>query len=83
MNWVLETMIASTLLMAAVLALRGPVARMFGARVAYLLWLAPALRMILPPLPVEWLGAAAMPAPVTAFPDAMILMTGEIGRAHV
>lgn len=83
MSWILETMIATTLLMAAVLALRGPVTRIFGARVAYLLWLAPALRMILPPLPVEWLGAAAMPAPVTAFPDAMILMTGASSPAPI
>ena len=83
MSWIVETMIATTLLMVAVLALRGPVARMFGARVAYLLWLAPALRMILPPLPVEWLGAAAMPAPVSTFPDAMILMTGASSPAPI
>lgn len=62
MSWLTETMIATTVLMLAALALRGPVARLLGARVAYLLWLAPALRMILPPVPAEWLGdAAAMP----------------------
>jgi bla regulator protein BlaR1 len=37
--------------MLVVLVLRGPVARRFGAQAAYLLWLLPALRMILPRLP--------------------------------
>jgi beta-lactamase regulating signal transducer with metallopeptidase domain len=49
--WVIEALAASTLLMLVVLALRGPVARRFGAQAAYLLWLLPALRMILPRLP--------------------------------
>ncbi|WP_217429622.1 M56 family metallopeptidase, partial [Sphingomonas bacterium] len=49
--WIVQTLIASTLLMALVLAVRAPVMRAFGPRVAYALWLLPALRMILPPLP--------------------------------
>jgi beta-lactamase regulating signal transducer with metallopeptidase domain len=49
--WIVQTLIASTLLMAIVLMLRGPVTRVFGARAAYALWLLPVLRMILPPLP--------------------------------
>jgi bla regulator protein blaR1 len=57
--WFLETMVATTLLMAAILLLRGPVARFFGPRAAYLLWAAPALRMILPPLPSDWLSPAS------------------------
>ncbi len=55
-QWLAETMLASTALMIAALLLREPVARRFGARAAYLLWLAPALRMILPPLPESWFG---------------------------
>jgi beta-lactamase regulating signal transducer with metallopeptidase domain len=50
-GWAIEALAASTLLMLVVLALRGPVARRFGAQAAYLLWLLPALRMILPRLP--------------------------------
>ncbi|MBB5685584.1 M56 family metallopeptidase [Sphingobium boeckii] len=50
-GWILETLIASTLLMGLVLLVRDRVATRFGARIAYLLWLLPALRMILPPLP--------------------------------
>ena len=50
-GWAIEALVASTLLMLVVLALRAPIARRFGAHAAYLLWLLPALRMILPRLP--------------------------------
>lgn len=49
--WIVQTLVSSTLLMLFVLAVRGRAARLFGARIAYGLWLLPALRMILPPLP--------------------------------
>jgi beta-lactamase regulating signal transducer with metallopeptidase domain len=49
--WLIETLVAVTLLMAMVLVLRGPVARSFGAGWAYALWAVPALRLVLPPLP--------------------------------
>jgi bla regulator protein blaR1 len=75
--WLIETLVATTLLMLVVLVLREPVARHFGARIAYLLWLAPALRMILPPVPQSWL-AAKMPAVETmtfAIADAPVSMS--------
>jgi beta-lactamase regulating signal transducer with metallopeptidase domain len=50
-DWAVETLLATSLLMATVLLLRNPVARLFGARAAYALWLAPALRLLLPPMP--------------------------------
>ena len=50
-DWVVETLVATSLLMVAVLLLRAPVARLFGARAAFALWLAPAVRLLLPPLP--------------------------------
>ena len=56
-----ETLIATAMLMALVMALREPVRRLFGAQVAYALWLLPALRMVLPPLPAAWRDAAATP----------------------
>jgi len=62
-GWLIETLAASTVLMAVVLLVRGRVAALFGARIAYLLWLLPALRMILPPLP-ESFG----PAPLAQLP---------------
>lgn len=48
--WGVETGIAVSLLIAAVLLLRLPVARLFGARAAYALWLAPLIRLVVPPL---------------------------------
>jgi bla regulator protein BlaR1 len=50
-GWLLPTLVATTAMMLLVLALRRPVARFFGAGWAYALWLIPALRLILPPLP--------------------------------
>ena len=49
--WAVSTAIAVSILILLVLVVRRPVAQMFGARAAYALWLAPALRAALPPLP--------------------------------
>lgn len=46
--WIAETLVATTLLMAAVLLVRPLVRRWFGAGAAYALWLIPALRVALP-----------------------------------
>ena len=56
-----EALVASTALMLLVLALRGPVRRAFGAEMAYLLWLLPVLRLLLPPLPSGWSPLSAAP----------------------
>lgn len=78
--WIADTLVATTLLMAAVLLLRAPVRRLFGAGAAYALWLVPALRLVLPPLrrpsaaasiadaPVEIVWALAPAAPASAAP---------------
>ncbi len=68
--WIFETLVATTILMLIVLAIRGPVAARFGARAAYLLWLAPALRMVMPPLPENW-GVA----PAQQIQKAVIVMS--------
>lgn len=47
-----DTMLTTALLVLAVLLIRKPFARHFGPRLAYSLWLIPALRLVLPPLPV-------------------------------
>ncbi|HAF41974.1 MAG TPA: energy transducer TonB [Sphingobium sp.] len=49
--WLAETLIATTLLMALVMMLRRPVARWLGAGAAYMLWLLPLARMLMPALP--------------------------------
>jgi bla regulator protein blaR1 len=67
-NWMIEAFIASSLLMLFVLLIRKSVATEFGARTAYWLWLLPALRMIMPPLPSTWM-AAPMDRLPTPLPD--------------
>ena len=49
--WLIQNMIWASALMLVVLAIRLPVARWMAAGAAYALWLAPALRLVLPPLP--------------------------------
>ena len=65
-GWALETLLSVTLLMLLVLALRRPVARFVGAPFAYALWLVPALRTIVPPLPE--FGAPASVLPLAVLP---------------
>ena len=52
-GWVFETLVVTAVLIAVVLVIRKPVARTFGARAAFALWLAPLLRLLMPPLPVS------------------------------
>jgi len=49
-DWLADTLLATTLLMALVLVVREPVRRHFGPAAAYGLWLVPALRLLMPPL---------------------------------
>jgi len=82
-SWLLANMAWASLFMLVVLALRRPVARAFGAGSAYALWLLPALRLVMPPLPslapdipapipvetlVIWAGDAAGPLPPAGGP---------------
>ncbi len=46
-----DTMITTAILVLAVLLIRKPFARHFGPGLTYALWLVPALRLVLPPLP--------------------------------
>lgn len=73
LSWLGETSLAVSVLIVAILVLRGPVARRFGPEAAYLLWIAPLARLVMPELsilpaswrarseaaPVEWIYAAA------------------------
>ena len=49
-DWAVDTAIWTGALIVAVLLLRRPVARLFGPRVAYALWLLPLMRFVLPPI---------------------------------
>jgi len=77
-GWFFANLAWASLLMLVVLAARRPFAALFGAGPAYALWLLPALRLVMPPLPsfapdlpaiaspqtlVVWVGDAAAPLP--------------------
>jgi beta-lactamase regulating signal transducer with metallopeptidase domain len=64
MTWLVETLVASTLLLAIVLVLRRPVARLLGPHTAYLLWILPLARLLLPPIP----GARIVDLPMAQAP---------------
>ena len=81
--WMFETLVATTALMLVVLAIRGPVAARFGPRAAYLLWLAPALRMVMPPLPEIWSPEIWSIAPTQQIQEAVTVITGVSSPAGV
>lgn len=61
--WLVDTLLYTGGLIALVLMIRRPVARHFGAQVAYALWALPFLRFIMPPLVLPaWMAPASAPA---------------------
>ncbi len=67
-----DTLIWTGLLIALVLVIRRPVARFFGPKAAYALWLLPMLRLVMPPLILpSWMRS--MPP---AEPSTMVVQTG-------
>ncbi|WP_353204836.1 M56 family metallopeptidase [Sphingomonas sp.] len=82
-GWGIEALVASTVLMIAVLLLRVPIRKAFGAQIAYALWLLPVLRLVLPPLPAAWWQATAV-APVQRATEQMtILFVAPVAESAV
>ncbi len=67
-DWLVDTGAAVTLLIALVLVVRGPVARVFGPTFAYALWLLPLARAVLPGIT---LTVEAPASPAVAIPLAL------------
>lgn len=76
-GWLIETFVATTLLMLLVLAVRAPVRRAFGPQMAYALWAIPVIRMLLPPLPGDW-QLTSLIAPFVREADVPGIVTGVI-----
>jgi beta-lactamase regulating signal transducer with metallopeptidase domain len=77
-TWAVDTAIAVSVLIGAVLLIRRPFAAAFGARAAYALWLAPAIRAVTPPLT---LPAMPVAAPSVSGAADYVLMTGSAAEA--
>lgn len=75
-----DTMLTTALLVLAVLLVRKPFARHFGPGLTYALWLIPALRLILPPLPF----ADPVPAnPAISAVEAVLVVPADGAAAPV
>jgi beta-lactamase regulating signal transducer with metallopeptidase domain len=70
--WLAANMAWASAAMVLALLLRRPFARLFGAGSAYALWLVPALRLVMPPLP-----AFAPDLPSLVPPQTLILFVGD------
>lgn len=62
--WAAQNALSASVLILVVLLLRRPVAEAFGARAAYALWLAPAVRAVLPPISLPTVALPAAPGAV-------------------
>jgi bla regulator protein BlaR1 len=80
-QWLVDTLIVTAALMALVLVLRRPVAKHFGAELAYALWAIPLARLLMPPLtrtievkvsaPVAPVASGTVDSTATIIPAAM------------
>jgi beta-lactamase regulating signal transducer with metallopeptidase domain len=63
-SWLAANLVWASATMLLVLAVRRPVARLFGAGAAYALWLLPATRLLLPPMPAFDTVVAGLVPPI-------------------
>ena len=76
MSWLAGNLLVASLLVLVVLLIRRPVAALFGPRSAYALWLAPALRLVWPPLP-EMAPMATAAAPANVYWTQVLIPAGQ------
>ncbi|WP_144098064.1 M56 family metallopeptidase [Croceicoccus sediminis] len=89
-SWAVDTFLYTGMLIAAVLFLRRPVARAFGPRIAYALWLVPLARFVLPPLvlpawmkPVEAASVEGAPIVFETVEGAVVETGPEIATSAI
>lgn len=88
-EWLMDSLLVTTLLMAVILCVRKPVARLFGPGVAYALWCIPAARLLMPSMEGEAVpaifsdpasGAVTLPPTLAELPtQASAAFTGSAG----
>lgn len=76
--WGVATLMASTVLMLLVLAVRAPLRRWVGPQLCYALWALPAVRLVLPPMTANAFGV--LPISGVATSDMSVLLIGPYGR---
>ena len=68
-DWMVDTFIYTSLLIALVLLVRRPVSRWCGPQVAYALWTLPFLRFVMPPIVLPaWMAPVEAPASAPVAP---------------
>jgi beta-lactamase regulating signal transducer with metallopeptidase domain len=78
MSWLFDTLVWTGALIALVLAARRPVARHFGAKAAYALWLLPLVRLALPPIVLPaWLAPDSSESASSAVAYVTVPLDGE------
>ena len=74
-DWLVDTLVATSALMALVMVLREPVRQYFGARTAYALWLLPAGRALMPTLTETVTRTVPAAEPMAFEPFAPVIAT--------
>jgi bla regulator protein BlaR1 len=88
-TWLFDSLLVTTLLMAAILLVRRPVAKMFGPGITYALWLIPAARLLMPSLEgapaqaageAQWVRDAVRESIMSGVPtsDPVVTAAGEL-----
>ena len=81
-EWLADTMIATTMLMGLVLLVRDPVARLCGAKIAYALWLLPAARLFMPALSKTIEIAPSAPSRPALSPETALAIADAVERTR-
>ncbi|MWV28210.1 M56 family metallopeptidase [Aurantiacibacter rhizosphaerae] len=81
-DWLVDTFIYTSLLIALVLLLRRPVSRWCGPQVAYALWALPFMRFVMPPIVLPaWMAPAQQEAALSPSAPLMVIISDPADSA--